>query len=89
MSYAPRATNPFLVMAADALSLIPANHISFDQMEPSLQAVSEKEVHSALMDGVTGRGARFDHPVVARSVIESLASAPSVLHAYTTGRVLA
>ena len=87
MSYAPRATNPFLVTAIDALSLIPANHISFDQMEPSLQAVSEKEVHKALMDGVTGKGARFDHPVIARSVIESLASAPAVLHAYTRGRV--
>ena len=87
MSYSVGHTNPFLTFAKDALSFIPENHVSFDQMEPTAQAVPEKNVYEQLIGNVSGKGAQFDHPIVARAIFESLKAHPKIAHLYASGRV--
>ena len=62
------------------IDMIPRNQIGFYQY-PVIHT-SEEELHYALLKSVSGRGARYDHPTVQRSVYESLKHNPDLAHAY-------
>ena len=65
---------------AETIDFIPRNHIGFYQYHPVY--TSEEALHNSLIQSVTGHGARRDHPVVQRSVYESLKHEPKLLQAY-------
>jgi hypothetical protein len=60
----------------------PQNDIAFFQYNPAFEAESERELHGHLQQLVSGRGAKHDHPRVARSVLESLKHKPELVALY-------
>ena len=58
------------------------NNIAMFQYEPAFQAESEVVLHRDLQSMVTGRGLKHDHPLVAKTVMESIKHFPKLQHLY-------
>ena len=61
------------------------NDLAMFQYEPAFQAESEVDLHRDLQKLTTGRGMRHDHPLVAKTIMESLKHLPKLQHLYATG----
>ena len=63
----------------------PTSQMAWDVYTPLYHGRHEQPLHNALKNKVTGRGARYDHPRVARAVYETLKYHPELAHAYLKG----
>ena len=65
-----------------ALDLNPIDGRAFYQFNSARQAESEDELHKNLSKLTTGHGARHDHPLVAKTIMESFKHMPKLQRLY-------
>ena len=65
--------------------MIPSSQMAWDVYTPLYHGREEAPLHKALQKRVSGRGARHDHPRVARAVFESLKYHPELANLYLKG----
>lgn len=58
------------------------NDMAMFQYQPTFEGESEVDLHNNLRSLVTGRGARHDHPLVARTIMESFKHMPKLVNLY-------
>ena len=64
------------------VDMIPRNMIAWNQMTSTYHATSEEELHNSLTKLTSGRGAKYDHPRVARTIFESFKHSPELTKLY-------
>ena len=64
------------------IDMSPTNEIAYFQYNAAFEAESERELHSNLRKLVSGHGAAHDHPMVARTVLESFKHMPEIASLY-------
>lgn len=64
------------------VDMIPTNKIGWNQMTSTYHSNNEDELHQSLVKLTTGRGARYDHPRVARAIFESFKHYPELTDLY-------
>ena len=64
------------------VDMIPRNQIGWNQMTSTYHATTEQQLHDSLVKLTTGRGAKYDHPRVARAVFESFKHHPELTTLY-------
>jgi len=65
--------------------MIPTSQMGWDVYSNLYHSRDEEPLHAALLSKVTGKGAKHDHPRVARAVYESLKHHPELAHTYLKG----
>ena len=78
-NYAVAPTPKFMQTVID---MSPQNDIAYFQYNAAYEAESERELHSNLRQLVSGKGAKHDHPRVARTIYESFKHKPAIAALY-------
>jgi hypothetical protein len=74
-------------LKSKAPDMIPKNQYAYFQHTALYHREPELDYHKTLVRSVSGHGAKKDHPIVQKGVIESLKHKPVLLQMYLTGRV--
>ena len=58
------------------------NDLAMFQYQPAFEGEREVDLHNNLTSLVTGKGAKHDHPLVARTILESFKHMPKLARLY-------